>query len=145
MPGEIMTEVSATAPGGAGDVLAAFAELTRRPLPDGLVRTELLAGRDGDWKIQSLCRDQAAPDAMRAGPERAVSLLGGRGTGQRRGGQAAVHLAAHRQHSPAARVRHAGPTEPGRRHNRSVAGQFNRFRCAKDQGSCSWWRRRAGG
>jgi hypothetical protein len=53
----------------AGDVPAAFAEPTRRPLPDGLVRTELLAGRDGDWKIQSLCRDQAAPDAMRAGPE----------------------------------------------------------------------------
>ena len=52
LPGEIMTEVSATVPGDApGDVLAVFAELTRRPLPDGLVRTELLAGRDGDRKI----------------------------------------------------------------------------------------------
>jgi len=28
-------------------------------------------------------------------------------------GQAAVHLAAHRQHPPAARVRQAGRTEPG--------------------------------
>ena len=44
-------------------------ELARRPLPDGLVRTELLAGGDGDWKIQSLWRDQAALDALRAGPE----------------------------------------------------------------------------
>jgi quinol monooxygenase YgiN len=70
MPGEIMTEVSATVPvERAEDVLAAFAELTQRPLPAGLLRTELLAGRDGEWKIQSLWRDQAALDAMRAGPE----------------------------------------------------------------------------
>jgi len=32
-------------------------------------RTELLAGRDGGWKILSLWRDQAALDAMRAGAE----------------------------------------------------------------------------
>jgi quinol monooxygenase YgiN len=70
MPGEIMTEVSATVPGErTDDVLAAFAELTQRPLPEGLLRTELLAGRDGEWKIQSVWRDQAALDAMRAGPE----------------------------------------------------------------------------
>lgn len=70
MPGEIMTEVSAIVPGErADDVPAAFAELTKRPLPDGLIRTELLAGRDGEWKIQSLWRDQPALDAMRAGAE----------------------------------------------------------------------------
>jgi hypothetical protein len=70
MPGEIMTEVSAIVPGErVGDVPAAFAELARRPLPDGLLRTELLAGRDGEWKIQSLWRDQAALDAMRGGAE----------------------------------------------------------------------------
>jgi quinol monooxygenase YgiN len=70
MPGEIMTEVSAIVAGErAGDVLAAFTELAQRPLPDGLLRTELLEGRDGQWKIQSLWRDRAALDAMRAGPE----------------------------------------------------------------------------
>jgi quinol monooxygenase YgiN len=70
MSGEIMTEVSAeVAEDRAGEVRAAFAELTRRPLPDGLMRTELLSGRDGEWRIQSVWRDQAALDAMRAGPE----------------------------------------------------------------------------
>jgi hypothetical protein len=70
MPGEIMTEVSAILPAEcASDVPAAFAELTHRPLPDGLLRTELLAGPDGEWKIQSLWRDQEALDAMRAGAE----------------------------------------------------------------------------
>jgi hypothetical protein len=68
--GEIMIEVNAIVPGErAGAVPAAFAELAQRPLPDGLLRTELLAGRDGEWKIQSLWRDQAALDAMRAGAE----------------------------------------------------------------------------
>lgn len=70
MAGEIMTEVSAIVlEEHADDVPAAFAELTQRPLPDGLLRTELLAGRGGEWKIQSLWRDQAALDAMRAGTE----------------------------------------------------------------------------
>lgn len=70
MPGEIMTEVSAVVSENHADQVAvAFAELTLRPLPDGLLRTELLAGRDGEWKIQSLWRDQAALDAMRAGAE----------------------------------------------------------------------------
>jgi hypothetical protein len=70
MSGEIMTEVSAIVPTErADDVPAAFAELALRPLPDGLLRTELLAGRDGEWRIQSLWRDQGALDAMRAGAE----------------------------------------------------------------------------
>ena len=57
MPGEVMTEVSAIIPADrADDVPAAFAELAQRPVPDGLLRTELLAGREGEWKIQSLWR-----------------------------------------------------------------------------------------
>jgi hypothetical protein len=52
MSGEIMTEVSAIIPAErADDVPAAFAELTQRPLPDGLLRTELLAGCEGEWKM----------------------------------------------------------------------------------------------
>jgi hypothetical protein len=51
----VMTEVSATVPAdGDSEVGAAFAELLQQPLPDGLIRTELLAGRDGEWKIQTL-------------------------------------------------------------------------------------------
>lgn len=70
MPGEIMTEVRAIVPRErAEDVPVAFAALAQRPLPDGLLRTELLAGRDGEWKIQSVWRDQAALDAMRAAAE----------------------------------------------------------------------------
>jgi hypothetical protein len=70
MPGEIMTEVSAIVPRErAGEVPTAFAALAQQPLPDGLLRTELLAGQDGEWKIQSLWRDRAVLDAMRAGPE----------------------------------------------------------------------------
>lgn len=70
MPGEIMTEVSGViSEKRADEVAVAFAELAQRPLPDGLLRTELLAGRGGEWKIQSLWRDQAALDAMRAGTE----------------------------------------------------------------------------
>lgn len=67
---EIMTEVSAVVSDEReSEVLAAFEDLLQRPLPDGLVRTELLAGPDGEWRILSLWRDQAAPDAMRAGSE----------------------------------------------------------------------------
>jgi len=70
MPGEIMTEVSAiVATERADEVPPAFTELTQRPLPEGLLRTELLAGPNGEWKIHSLWRDQAALDAMRAGAE----------------------------------------------------------------------------
>jgi hypothetical protein len=70
MSGEIMTEVRAIVAGErASNVPAAFTELAQRPLPDGLLRTELLEGRDGQWKIQSLWRDRAALDAMHADPE----------------------------------------------------------------------------
>ena len=66
----IMTEVSAVvAADRADDVPVAFDEVLQRPLPDGLIRTELLAGRDGERKVQTVWRDQAALDAMRAGPQ----------------------------------------------------------------------------
>ena len=66
----VLTVVSTTLdPDRATAVREAFAELLAKPLPDGLLRTELLAGREGRWLIQSLWRDLAALDAMRAGPE----------------------------------------------------------------------------
>jgi len=69
MAEEVLTEVSARVPDTAGRVSAEFARLLDQPLPDGLLRTELLRGPDDEWRIQSLWRDQAALDAMRAGPE----------------------------------------------------------------------------
>jgi len=64
LPGEIMTEVGAiVATKRADEVPAAFTEFTQRPLPEGLLRTELLAGPDGEWKVHSLWPDQAALDA----------------------------------------------------------------------------------
>jgi hypothetical protein len=70
MSGEVMTEVSAiVSVEHADDVPGAFAELLQQPLPDGLLRTELLRGPDGEWRIQSLWHDQEALATMRAGTE----------------------------------------------------------------------------
>jgi hypothetical protein len=70
MADEILTEVSAVvADERASEVPVAFEELLRGEVPDGLLRTELLAGPDGEWRIHTLWRDQAAFDAMRARPE----------------------------------------------------------------------------
>jgi hypothetical protein len=68
--GRILTEVSATVPSDrAGAVLAAYRALLEKPLPDGMIRTQLVEGPDDAWRIQSLWRDQTALDTMRAGPE----------------------------------------------------------------------------
>ncbi|MFE2283040.1 hypothetical protein ACFXDJ_02515 [Streptomyces sp. NPDC059443] len=48
--------------------MAGFSELVALALPDGLVRTELLRGQDGRWRIQTLWRDHAALDVVRATP-----------------------------------------------------------------------------
>src|SRR5262249_27846757 len=65
----IMTEVSAVvAADRADDVPVAFDEVLQRPLPDGLIRTELLAGRDGEWKVQTVWRDPGGPGPRAAGP-----------------------------------------------------------------------------
>ena len=69
MTGMVLTEVAAqVVPERVPEVVPAFTALLRAGLPDGLVRTELLEGPDGVWRIQSLWRDQAALDAVRAGP-----------------------------------------------------------------------------
>jgi quinol monooxygenase YgiN len=65
---QVLTEVSAVVSGDrAAEVLPAFEALLRQPLPDGLLRTELLSSPDGEWRIHSLWRDREALDAMRAG------------------------------------------------------------------------------
>jgi len=43
-------------------------------VPDGLLRTELLRGQNGRWRIQTAWRDGAALDAMRAASEAPAAL-----------------------------------------------------------------------
>lgn len=70
MTGQVLTEVSAVvAQEREAELLAGYRALTAGSLPDGLVRTELLRGADGRWRIQTLWRDHAALDAVRAAPE----------------------------------------------------------------------------
>ncbi|MFH7597699.1 hypothetical protein WDV06_21715 [Streptomyces racemochromogenes] len=69
MTGQVLSEVSGVVAAGREDgLVAAYRELLAGPLPDGLVRTELLGGQDGHWRIQSLWRDRAALEAVRAVP-----------------------------------------------------------------------------
>lgn len=70
MTSAILTEVSAVvASDRVADLLDRFHRLLRQPMPDGLLRTELLRGDEDTWRVQSLWRDRAALDAMRAGSE----------------------------------------------------------------------------
>lgn len=70
MTGQVLTEVSAVvAVDREAELVAAYREVIAQPVPDGLLRTELLSGVDGHWRIQTLWRDHAALDAMRASAE----------------------------------------------------------------------------
>jgi quinol monooxygenase YgiN len=70
MPQHVLTEVTARVdPTREDDLMAGFRELLRSAVPDGLLRTELLHGPEGHWRIQTLWRDRAALDAMRAGSQ----------------------------------------------------------------------------
>lgn len=70
MTGQLLTEVTAqVSPERASEIAPAFQALLEKGLPEGLLRTELLEGPDGVWRIQSLWRDFAALDGMRALPE----------------------------------------------------------------------------
>jgi quinol monooxygenase YgiN len=70
MTQHVLTEVSAAVdPGREDDLVAGFRELLDSAVPDGLLRTELLRSPGGHWRIQTLWRDPAALDAMRAAAE----------------------------------------------------------------------------
>lgn len=66
----VLSEVSATVSADReGEFLAGFEELVSLPRPDGLLRTELLRGPDGEWRVQTLWRDLEALAATRVTPE----------------------------------------------------------------------------
>jgi quinol monooxygenase YgiN len=68
-------------------LLAGFRALVAGPQPDGLLRSELLRGQDGSWRIQSTWRDRAAVMALRASgePPAALALLDSIGCGHTHG------------------------------------------------------------
>jgi hypothetical protein len=73
----ILTDVSATVdPDRESELVAGFQELISGPVPDGLIRTELLRGADGRWRIQTVWRDRDALGAMRAASEPPAPPLG---------------------------------------------------------------------
>ena len=75
MSGQILTAVTATVEANREEELRiGFRNVVARPLPEGLVRTELLQGQNGCWRIQTLWRDRAALEAVRASTEPPVAL-----------------------------------------------------------------------
>ncbi|MCU7821814.1 antibiotic biosynthesis monooxygenase [Kitasatospora sp. DSM 101779] len=71
MTEQVLSEVGAVvAPEREAELVALYRELVSGPLPEGLVRTELLRGPAGHWRVQSLWRDMAALEAVRNAPER---------------------------------------------------------------------------
>ncbi len=66
----VVSEVSAVVrPEQEDEFLAGFREMVALPRPDGLLRTELLRGSDGQWRIQTLWRDLDALASTRVTPE----------------------------------------------------------------------------
>jgi heme-degrading monooxygenase HmoA len=75
MSGQILTAVTATVDANReSELTSGFRKLTAAPMPDGLIRTELLRGQNGSWRIQTLWRDRAALEAVRASPEPPAAL-----------------------------------------------------------------------
>src|SRR5215212_7366445 len=66
----ILTDVSATVDlDRESELVAGFQQLISAPVPDRLIRTDLLRGADGRWRIQTVWRDRDALRAMRTASE----------------------------------------------------------------------------
>jgi hypothetical protein len=75
MSGEILTTVTATVDADReAELTMGFRNLMELPMPDGLLRTELLRGRNQTWRIETLWRDQAALEAVRNSLEPPAAL-----------------------------------------------------------------------
>jgi heme-degrading monooxygenase HmoA len=70
MSSPVLTVVSAAVgEDGRERLIGGFRELLKGPVPDGLLRTELLRGPGDRWRIQTLWRDREALETMRSGAE----------------------------------------------------------------------------
>ncbi|MDP8929558.1 MAG: hypothetical protein M3O70_13550 [Actinomycetota bacterium] len=75
MSPQIVTTVTARVdPHHESDLTTGFRDLTAGPMPDGLIRTELLRGQHGNWRIQSVWRDRDALEAVRLSTEPPAAL-----------------------------------------------------------------------
>lgn len=77
-PPKVMTVVSALVPVDKEQHLVeGYRRLVAGAKPDGLLRTELLQGRDGRWVVQTLWRDLATVVALRQSgqPPAVLALL----------------------------------------------------------------------
>lgn len=74
---QVVTVVDATiAPEREAEFLAGYERLVQEPQPEALLRSELLRGQDGAWRIQTTWQDFDALKAVRqAGKPHAVQLL----------------------------------------------------------------------
>lgn len=71
----IMTVVSAVvSPDREADLTDGFRAIGETSMPDGLLRTELLRGQQGIWRIQSLWRDRDALEAVRVSGQRPAAF-----------------------------------------------------------------------
>jgi quinol monooxygenase YgiN len=71
----VMTVASAVvAPDREAELMDGFRAISETALPDGLLRTELLRGQHGTWRVQSLWRDRAALEAVRLSGQRPAAL-----------------------------------------------------------------------
>ncbi len=78
MGAEVVTAVDATVdPEREQDLLDGYRQMQEAPKPDGLLRSELLRGQGGLWRIQTTWRDRDALIAVRQSgrPPAALELL----------------------------------------------------------------------
>ncbi|MFI5529788.1 hypothetical protein ACIA8O_14735 [Kitasatospora sp. NPDC051853] len=74
MSGQVLSEVSGVVgPDREAQLVTSYRELVAGELPRGLIRTELLRGPGGRWRVQSLWRDKASLEAVRADPKLAAA------------------------------------------------------------------------
>ncbi len=75
MSAEIVTVVDATVDADREqDLVAGYRQMTQGPIPDGLLRSELLRGQGGRWRIQTTWRDRDSLMAMRRGGRAPAAL-----------------------------------------------------------------------
>lgn len=75
---QVVTAVDAVVPPAReADLLEGFSRLVSAGHPDGLIRSELLRGQEGRWRIQTTWRDRDAIIALRASGAKpaAIELL----------------------------------------------------------------------
>ena len=78
----VVTSTNATvAADRESDLIDGYRRMIEAEQPDGMLRSELLRGPNGVWRIQTTWRDMAALQALRASgkPPAALALLDGIG------------------------------------------------------------------